>query len=40
MFRSRYSNVLTVVLIIAIIAIIVIGIFIGIKVYKNYEDDK
>lgn len=40
MFRSKYSNVLTVVLIIAIIAIIIIGILIGIKVYKNYEDNK
>lgn len=40
MFRSKYNSVLTIVLIIVIIAILIVITTMGIKAYKNYEDDK
>lgn len=38
--RSRYSTVLTVILVILIILIIAIATVMGIRVYKNYTDEK
>lgn len=40
MFKSKYSTVLTIFLVILIIAIIIIAIMMGIKAYRNYEDEK
>ena len=40
MFKSKYSNFLTVVLIIAIIAIIVVTTVLFVNVYKKYKNNK
>lgn len=40
MFKSRYSNFLTIVLVIAIILILSIITIIGVNVYKKYKSDK
>ncbi len=40
MFNSKYSNLLTVLLVIVIIAIIGLLIFIGIDVYRKYYIEK
>ena len=39
MFKSKYSKALTVILIILILAIIIIATIIGVRVYRDYEDD-
>jgi len=40
MFRSKYSNVLTIILIVAIIAILVIASILVVNVYKKYKNNK
>lgn len=40
MFRSKYSNFLTIVLIVAIVLVVALVAVLGVSVYKRYKNDK